>query len=193
MWVKTAAIRPVPPYALVPEGAVHAAERWLGDPDDEQDTHHAEAVRRFEERQPELAAKLGDRITRTRDDVALTLGFFLTVAVWLAFDRTFGERLAPVTEMEFDAVDEALTLDESLRGQDAMEPVNSDDVVAMEQPHLLELIAAHIDTALELHAAEVDVDAVDRIYRLVLVELLALSYAVAPPPGMALDAGEVQA
>ena len=39
----------------------------------------------------------------------------------------------------------------------------------------------HLDTALEAHAGEVDVDDVHAIYRVVLIEVFALSYAVKPP------------
>ena len=39
-----------------------------------------------------------------------------------------------------------------------------------------------IDAALEANANEVDVDDVHSIYRLVLIEVLALSYAVKAPP-----------
>ena len=64
---------------------------------------------------------------------------------------------------------------------DPAEVVDSDDVVAMEQPHLLHFVHEHVDAALEAHADEVDVDDVHAIYRVVLVEILALSYAVKPP------------
>jgi hypothetical protein len=47
--------------------------------------------------------------------------------------------------------------------------LESDDVVAMEQPHALDFIQEHVDAALEAHAEQVDIDAVHGIYRMVLV------------------------
>ena len=51
----------------------------------------------------------------------------------------------------------------------------------MEQPQLLEFVHEHIDGTLEAHAEQVDVDDVHTIYRLVLIEILTLSYAVKKP------------
>jgi hypothetical protein len=53
----------------------------------------------------------------------------------------------------------------------------------MEQPSLLEFVHEHLDATLEAHAEDVDVDDVHTVYRLVLVEILALSYAVRKPAG----------
>jgi hypothetical protein len=111
--------------------------------------------------------------------------------VWLAFDRQFGSRIALVTDTAINGVAEALGLDERLRGEDPTEAVDSDDVVAMEQPHVVGFITEHVEAALEVHAAEVDVDAVHRIYRLALIEVLALSYAVTPPEGATLSNDEI--
>ncbi len=200
MWVKTAAIRPVPPYALIPANVLEDIEVWLGggapeaDPDgvEEVSEHRLNDVfERFEREQPALARRIGDRLTRTRDEVALALGYFLCLSIWLAFDRQFPNRLALVTDTAIRSVDEALRLDEQLRGRDPAEAVDSDDVIAMEQPHLLAFVAGHIDAALEVHAKEVDVNVVHATYRLVLVEVLALSYAVTPPDGQATHSGEI--
>ena len=53
----------------------------------------------------------------------------------------------------------------------------------MEQPHVLSYIHEHIDATLDAHAEEIDVDDVHTVYRVVLVEILALSYAVRRPEG----------
>ena len=191
MWVRSAAIRPVPAHARLDAEVLAGVEAWLGGADDtlpagdeEMSEHRLNDVfERFEREQPALAQRIGDRLSRTRDEVALALGYFLCLSLWLAFDRQFGERIALVTDTAIDSVEEAMKLDQELRGQDASEAVDSDEVIGMEQPHVIAYVADHIDAALEVHAREVDVDAVDRIYRLVLVELLALSYAVAAPEG----------
>jgi hypothetical protein len=41
----------------------------------------------------------------------------------------------------------------------------------------------HVDVTLEAHAQDIDVDDVHSVYRVVLIELLALSYAVQRPAG----------
>ena len=53
----------------------------------------------------------------------------------------------------------------------------------MEQPELLEFVNEHVDATLEAHADSIDVDDVHAIFRLVLIEILALSYAVQRPSG----------
>ncbi len=199
MWVKTAAIRPVPAYAQIPGDVLDEVETWLGGADDEEldvdedaSEHRLNDVfERFEREQPVLARRIGNRLARTSDEVALALGYFLCLSVWLAFDRHFGERVGLVGDTALDSVDEALHLDEELRGSDPSEALDSDDVVGMEQPYVIAYISEHVEAALEVHAAEVDVDAVHATYRLVLVELLALSYAVAPPAGNVVNNDEI--
>lgn len=190
MWVKTAAIRPVPAHAQIPVDVLDDVEAWLGGAEDEaapdeevSERRLGDVFERFERGQPALAQRIGGRLARTKDDVAVALGYFLCLSVWLAFDRHLGERVGLVDETAIESVDAALRLDEELRGEDPSEAVDSDDVIAMEQPHVIAFVAEHIDAALEVHASDVDVDAVHAIYRLVLIELLALSYAVAPPEG----------
>ncbi len=199
MWVKTAAIRPVPAYAQLPLEVLESVELWLSGADDttsvgseDRSANRLNLVfERFEEEQPALAQSIGDRLTRTTDEVALALGYFLCLSLWLAFDRHFGSRIARVTETAITSVEEALLLDEHLRGNDASAVVDSDEVVAMEQPHVLAFVSEHVDAALEVHASEVDVDAVHATYRLVLVEVLALSYAVDAPEGTGAATDEI--
>jgi hypothetical protein len=101
----------------------------------------------------------------------------------LAFERTHGTYIDEVKEEELQATDELLTLDEELRRADPAEALDSDDVIAMEQPHVLAYIHEHIDATLDAHAEEIDVDDVHTVYRVVLVEILALSYSVRKPEG----------
>ena len=51
----------------------------------------------------------------------------------------------------------------------------------------------HVDAALEANASEVDVDDVHVIYQVVLVEILALSYAVRAPPNWDMPVPEFSA
>ena len=127
------------------------------------------------------------------DETALALGYFLTLAIWLGFDAAFGAEMAEVTETALCGVEESLKLDEQIRLSDPAEAVDSDDVVAMEQPDILAFVHEHLDAALEANAGEVDVADVHSIYRVVLVEVLALSYAVKAPANWAMPTVEFTA
>ncbi|MCC6552792.1 MAG: hypothetical protein IT372_07190 [Polyangiaceae bacterium] len=185
MWVRRAAIRPVPSYAQVPARVLSAIEDQLAEDDDDSRKHLDEAFTRFEKTQPALAERISSVLASPLDETALALGYFLTLAIWLAFDEVFGRDLQEVSETALASVEEALSLDEQIRLSDPAEAVDSDDVVAMEQPDVLAFVQEHLDAALEANANEVDVDDVHTIYRVVLIEVLALSYAVRPPANWA--------
>ena len=183
MWVRNSAIRPVADEAKVPIEALRDVEAWLCVDDSPGDEDLAEArlndrFEKFELAQPVLAAHIGDELNRTRDDLAIALGYFLALIVWLAFEETFEEQLEAVDELGIQGVVESVSLDEQLRRADPAEQLETDDIIAMEQPAVLPFIHEHIETALEAHADLMDIDAVNRIYRLLLEEVLALSYAV---------------
>jgi hypothetical protein len=181
VWVRRAAIRPVPAFAQVPLRALAAVEEELGEDDEPARARLDEAFGRFERTQPALAGRISKALDGPLDDTALALGYFLTLAIWLAFDRVFRTDVQEVSETALRGVEEALQLDEQIRLSDPAEAVDSDDVVAMEQPDILSFVHEHVDAALEANAEEVDVDDVHTIYHVVLVEVLALSYAVQPP------------
>lgn len=193
MWVRRAAIRPVPLFAQVPENALTTVEDELGEDDEQARGQLDEAFARFERTQPALAERISRTLSGPLDDTALALGYFLTLAIWLAFDRVFRADLGEVSEVALRGVEEALHLDEQIRLSDPAEAVDSDDVVAMEQPHVLSFVHEHVDAALEANADEVDVDDVHAIYQTVLVEVLALSYAVSPPSNWVMPVPEFSA
>ena len=181
MWVRRAAIRPVPSFAQVPSRVLSGIEDQLAEDDDSSRKQLDEAFTRFEDTQPALADRISSVLAGPLDETALALGYFLTLAIWLAFDDVFGKDLDEITETALTGVEESLNLDEQIRLSDTAEAVDSDDVVAMEQPDILAFVQEHLDAALEANAHEVDVDDVHAIYRVVLIEVLALSYAVRPP------------
>ncbi|KYF67485.1 hypothetical protein [Sorangium cellulosum] len=181
MWVRRAAIRPVPSYAQVPARVLSEIEDQLAEDDDDSRKQLDDAFTRFEQTQPALADRISTVLSGPLDETALALGYFLTLAIWLAFDELFGQDLDEVTETALTGVEESLNLDEQIRLHDPAEAVDSDDVIAMEQPDVLAFVQEHLDAALEANAHEVDVDDVHAIYRVVLIEVLALSYAVRPP------------
>lgn len=195
MWVRGAAIRPVPAFAVVGRGVLDGVERALSQEGEAADRELARWFERFEQTQPELARRTNELLSRPLDETALALGYFLTVAVWLAFDRSFHERLTEVSGDALSAAAAALTLEEELRAAHTEEPLELDDVMAIEQPSVVAFLHEHVDAALEGadDDGEVDVDDVDLVYKLVLLETLALSHAVAAPTGVLLAREELEA
>lgn len=184
MWVRRSAIRPVPSYARIPTHALDALRSQLSDGDDDVTRRQLdEAFGRFEQRQPVLAAHLSTTLARPLDETALGLGYFLAIAIWLGFEQVHGVHVTQVGEQELAATRELLALDEQLRRADPSDVLETDDVVAMEQPELLEFVHDHVDITLESHADDIDVDDVHEVYRAILTEILALSYAVERPAG----------
>jgi hypothetical protein len=186
MWVRGAAIRPVPPYAVVAREVLDAIEDELAENGLSTRSDLDDAFGRFERTQPALAQDAAQTLARPLDETALALGYFLTIAVWLAFERAFGPRLAEVSEQQLEAARAALHLEEELRATHSNEPLDLDDVMAIEQPGVLAFVNEHVDAALEptdAEAREVDVDDVHLVYRSVLVMTLALSHAVRPVDG----------
>jgi hypothetical protein len=196
VWVRGAAIRPVPAYARIAEDTLDALERELAHESDGAQKELDLAFRRFEDTQPSLAEKMSDVLAKPIDETALALGYFLSIAIWLAFDRTFGERLSRVTDDSVQATEAAIALEEELRASHGHEPLELDDVVAMEQPGILSFVHEHVEAALdpglendegdtdeEGKRREVDVDDVHAVYRAILVLTLSLSHAVAPLDG----------
>jgi hypothetical protein len=193
VWVRRAAIRPVPTFAQVPLRTLAAIEEELGDDDEQARARLDEAFGRFERTQPALADRISKTLNGPLDETALALGYFLTLAIWLAFDRVFRTDLGEVTATALTSVEEALQLDEQIRLSDPAEAVDSDDVVAMEQPDVLSFVHEHLDAALEANADEVDVEDVHAIYHVVLVEVLALSYVVQAPSNWVMPVPEFSA
>jgi hypothetical protein len=186
MWVRGAAIRPVPSYAVVDRGVLERVEDELAASGTASKTELDDAFGRFERTQPALAAHVAQVLARPLDETALALGYFLTIAVWLSFERAFATRLREVSEAELEAAETALKLEEEIRAAHADEPLDTDDVMAIEQPGVLAFVNEHLEAALEPaepDTRDVDVDDVHLVYRAVLVLTLALSHAVMPVSG----------
>jgi hypothetical protein len=184
-FVKKAALRPVPPWAVVDDLALGAVDGMLSDESDQlQETLDA-AYREMDRLQPALAAWLGSEVSEREDDLAQSLGYFLIVTVYMAFREAFPTRLGEVNEAELNDARELLAADEELREGDPAEMMESDDVVAMTQPVLLHFVQHHLDQALDQAGEKADLEAFDRVYRAVLIEVIALSHVVAPPEGEA--------
>jgi hypothetical protein len=203
MWVRGAAIRPVPRYAVVDAATLEQIERELAeDSSGARDALDA-AFARFESTQPRLADVLAQVLSKPLDDTALALGYFLTIATWLAFERTFGKaRLREVSQDALDATEEAIKLEEELRATHGDEPFDLDDVVSIEQPNLLAFVHEHVDAALDPAPRDgsssptnrdVDVDDVHAVYRAIVLLTLCLSHAVLSIDGASRGSRELMA
>jgi hypothetical protein len=163
-------------------------ERSLVEDVDRSDGHLQEAFARFERAQPHLASDVGRVLERPLDETALALGYFLSIAIWLAFETSFGARVVEVSPEALRATEDAVALEEELRASHGEEPLDVDDVVALEQPGVLAFVHEHVDAALDVRARvetgeedeDVDVEDVHLVYRTIVVLTLALSHAVTP-------------
>src|ERR1700722_17299041 len=205
MWVRGAAIRPVPRYALVAKSTLDQIERELADDSPRSREELDGAFARFESSQPHLADTVSHALSRPLDETALALGYFLSISIFLAFERTFGEtRLREVSADSLEATEQAIALEEELRAAHGDEPLDLDDVVSIEQPHVLAFVHDHVDAALEpstgrsesagsSEPGEVDVDDVHSVYRAIVLLTLCLSHAVVPMDGAVRGRDELMA
>jgi hypothetical protein len=202
MWVRGAAIRPVPRYAVVGAATLEQIERELADDSAGARDALDEAFARFESTQPHLADAICRLLSKPLDEPALALGYFLSISVWLAFERTFSEtRLREVSPDALTATEEAIELEEELRAAQGDEPFDLDDVVSIEQPNVLAFVHEHVDAALdplgriaqEGRASEVSVDDIHAVYRAIVLLTLCLSHAVVPVDGASRGGVELMA
>jgi len=145
----------------------------------------ADAHQRFISEQRALAEYLRQRLPHSLDDVARALGQTLSVTLFMAFEETSTGELGPASADEVAAADAALDADEELRRADPVDALESEDIIAIEQPALVAFVNHHVGLALEKHADSVDVDDVALVFRALLVEIMALSHAMIPPDGAA--------
>jgi hypothetical protein len=202
MWVRGAAIRPVPRYAVVGATSLEQIERELADDSARAREELDDAFARFESTQPHLADAISRLLSRPLDETALALGYFLSIAIWLAFERTFSEtRLREVSPDALEATEEAIKLEEELRATHGDEPLDLDDVVSIEQPNVLAFVHEHVDAALdpssrmvdEGKGREVEVEDVHAVYRAIVLLILCLSHAVVPVDGASRGSVELMA
>ena len=187
MWPARSAIRPVPSHAVVPRDAIDAVEAELDEADDLDARIHV-ALRELDLAQPTLAVWLRGELDGVTDDTAVALGQFLGVAVHRAFLEAFGQRLRRVEEAGLASTRATFDYDEELRRGAVDELLESDDLVAIGQPHLMAFVREQVEVSLEPDEdgdpPDVDLEAVAVIYKVILIEILALGQVVAPPRGV---------
>lgn len=183
MIVRKAALRPVPTYAVIEAHTIHVIEGSLDEDDDSLQDSLDQGFGELDRRQPALAEWLADELARTQDELVQSLGYFLAVTVYLAFREAFPTRLHEVDPDALQIARETLDADEQIRAEDPSEVLDSDDVIAMSQPALVAYVQHHVDEALDQGEGEIDLDELERVYRAILVQVIALSHAVASPTG----------
>jgi hypothetical protein len=167
----------------VDEHCVEAIEESLGDAQDALQDTLDRGYAELDRKQPALAAWLADEVSDRTDELVQSLGYFLAVTVYLAFAEAFPRRLREVDVGNLQMALDTLEADEELRANDPSEILESDDVVAMGQPALLAFVQHHLEQAIEQAGDGMDLSDLDRVYRAVLVEVIALSHAVESPSG----------
>ena len=172
MFVRKAALRPVP-----------AVERSLDEDEKLLQERLDAGYRELDRKQPTLALFLSEELASLSDELVQALGYFLSVTVHMAFREAFPTRLHPVDEGDLRMALETLAADEELRANDPLETLESDDVVAMAQPAVLAFVQHHVEEAIEQADAEISTEDLERAYRAILVEVIALSHSVASPSG----------
>ncbi|MBI2895853.1 MAG: hypothetical protein HYY06_20010 [Deltaproteobacteria bacterium] len=148
-WIRGAALRPVDDWAVVPPEIVQGLSDELTTAGEGVRQIVDQAYREFDARQPIVAAFAAERINPLEDPTAVALGYFLSISVFMMFDRAFGGRMRELSEEDVAAAREALDSEDELRQQDPSAAMDSEDVVASQQPHVLAFVRRHLDAALE--------------------------------------------
>lgn len=180
---RSGAIRRPPGWAVIDEDTLAGIEERLDiegmDLQSLLDAGYAEIDRE----QPILSAWVADRVAACHDELAQSLGYFLVITVFLAFKDAAGSRLKQVDEEKIAFAEVLLETDEELRADDPLEVLESDDIIAIGQPALVEYIQHHMTEAVGQAEGEPPVEEFDYVYRTLLIEVIALTESIAPPPG----------
>ncbi|MBC7171455.1 MAG: hypothetical protein H5U40_03465 [Polyangiaceae bacterium] len=183
MFLRKAALRPVPTYAVVDAHFIETIESTLDD-DGELQERLDVGYRELDRRQPTLSGWLSAELSSGRDEIVQSLGYFLIITVFMAFREAFPKRLREIDEGALHMAIDTLAVDEELRANDPTEILESDDIIAMGQPSMISFVQHHVNEAIEQSEGELNLEELDRIYRAVLVQVIALSHAVASPSGV---------
>lgn len=193
MWVRKSSIRQVPTYARIGSGVLDRVRNQLFVQSEESEETLDQAFEEFELAQPLVYAHISGVLDGPLGETARALGYFLSLAIWLSFQEGHGRAMKTVTRDELIATSELLAFDSQMRQADGGESLETDDVIAMEQPDLMHFIHEQIEATLDGPNEEMESDHLQAIYQMTLIELLSLSYAVQAPAGFPLSKSEAQA
>ncbi len=183
MFLRKAALRPVPRHAVVDEHFVQLVEAQLDAHEDDLQALLDRGYAEIDRRQPVLSDWLAEQLSMGHDELVQSLGYFLVITVYMTFREAFPTRLEEIDERALEIALETLTVDEELRANDPTETLDSDDVVAMGQPAVIQFVQHHVEEAVDQAEGEVELEELDRVYRALLVEVIALSHTVTAPGG----------
>lgn len=183
MFVGKAALRPVPPYAVVSEHAVESVDEALDRDHEALQEWLDERYQDFEKRQPVLGDWVSERISECELELAQSLGYFLCIVIYEIFREAFPTRLYEVDEDALELTLQTLDIDEAVRAADPSRSLATDDVVALGQPAIVVLLQHHLREAIEQLDDESRNGELEDIYRVILALVVALSHAVESPTG----------
>jgi hypothetical protein len=183
MFLRKAALRPVPRHAVVDEHFVQLVEAQLDAHEDDLQALLDRGYAEIDRRQPVLSDWLAEQLSMGHDELVQSLGYFLVITVYMTFREAFPTRLEEIDERALEIALETLTVDGELRANDPTETLDSDDVVAMGQPAVIQFVQHHVEEAVDQAEGEVELEELDRVYRALLVEVIALSHTVTAPGG----------
>ncbi len=183
MYLRKAALRPVPGHAVVDEHAVRAVDDTLDQEEQDLQDWLDRGLRSLEHEQPVLSDWLEAQIDAAEHALAQSLGFFLAVSIYVIFKEAFPTRLFSVDDAALELALTTLDMDAALRADDPREALATDDVVTLGQPAVMAYLQHHIEQALEQLDDAAEAHHLEAVYRAILAEVVALSHAVAAPDG----------
>ncbi|NLY92846.1 MAG: hypothetical protein GXY23_02350 [Myxococcales bacterium] len=185
MFFRKAAIRPIPRYAVVDRRVVDEVERMLEGESVSLQNKLDRLFAQLGQKQPAIYSFVSDELGEIPNELAQSLGYFLVAAVHLIFSEAFPNRLEEVDESALALALATLSADEELRALDPLEKLDSDDLIAMNQPAVVEFVQHHVREAYDQADEDAPpIEQLDRVYRAILVQIIALSHAVLSPSGV---------
>lgn len=180
MFVQEVALGRMPTHALVEDAAIaRILKRMAGDgPTLQRELDRG--FRAMELRQPALSAFLADELAHVSEPAVQTLSYFLFVVIHEAFVEAFASRLGVVSEPELRGLVRRLITDGELRSSGQLGDSYSEDLVALGQPALVRLVRQEVHRVVEEAEERPGWQQAEPLYEAILLEILALSHAVAP-------------
>lgn len=182
MFIRRAALRPVPAFAIVGNDVIESIERMLDETDEDEIQRLLDHIYQdLDRQQPALSRWLHSEVFPIEDELAKSLGYFLAVTSFMAFREAFPTRLTPLDDGALTFAHESLDTDIALRNADPLEPLASDEVLAVHQPALMEFVRFHFHQALAQAEDTTNREELERAYRAALVTVIGLSDSVRSP------------
>jgi hypothetical protein len=179
MFVEPVALHPIPAYAQIAPSVLDSVLTRLSGAPREQKRAFRVSFRELELRQPALAEYMAAEVAELHAARVQSLGFYLAVLVFRAFEEAFGPRLSRVELVDINRMLALLIADSEVRSWAALGKTYSEDAIALGQPALVSLLRVEVERAVRA-APEEAWEAIDPFYESLLVMVLTLTQAVAP-------------